>query len=92
MIKLGELTTKACNKRFPSNWVAIAKMVQLKYELTESEDEITIFLDEINDITIDKNNNIKMNAPIPNEIITALIIEAVKNIKNKNRLGEMNEL
>ena len=92
MIKLGQLAQSATSKKFPDNWIAIAKMTHLNYEYTEKFKQIIIYLDDSNDITIDKNNNIICSAPLPSEVITSIIIESVKAVKNKNKMGDISNV
>lgn len=92
MIQLGRLATSASDKEFPDNWKAIARMTRLDFEIDESNTKITIFLDNMHEITIHKDNHVAIDAPLTNKLITALIIESVKASKNLNKMGDLSNV
>jgi hypothetical protein len=88
MIKLGQLAQNAANKQFPDNWIALAKMTHINYEHDEKNKTVTLDIDDVNSLIIDSDNHIICDAPLDNTAITAIIIEAVKSSKNKNKMGK----
>jgi len=90
MIKLGQLAQTATNKKFPENWIALAKMVHIDYEYNETNKLVTLDFDDTYSLSIDSSNHVICDAPMPNNLITTTIIEIVKASKNKNSMGNVN--
>jgi len=89
MIQLGPLTERAMEKEFPECWTILADMMGLEYDLeyykhdgTDSDVyQVTIYI-ENEEIVITKESGISTSANIPKDIITQLIINAVKTNRN----------
>lgn len=88
MITFGPLTERALEKEFPECWTILADMMGLEYDLeykdpTDKHSEVfqIMLYIENEEIVITKNNGMSTSTNIPKDLLTQLIIHAVKTNK-----------
>jgi len=79
-MKLGRLTQKAINKEFPDCWQALAAMLDIKYDLSDTGKSIILYFKQ-GSLTINDEDEIECTAPISRELITEVLIETLNNEK-----------